>query len=92
MVIYTERELLVPMFYRRLITEAVFLAVLNYGDAIYRHASVSILTPLEWVYHCSLRVMTGDCYSTCHCILCENVVWAPFTGRHDSHWSLFFFF
>ena len=48
------------MFYRKRIIEAVFLSVLDFGDVIYRHASVSTLTPLDSVYHSALRCITDD--------------------------------
>ena len=74
----------VLLFCRKRTTEAVILS-----DVIYRQASVSTLTPLDWGYHSTLRFITGHCYSTHHCILHENVGWAPLTIRLDS-WCFFF--
>lgn len=42
------------------LVEATFLAVLGYGDALYRHASASALNPLDVVYHNILRFFTDD--------------------------------
>ena len=52
------------MFCRRLITEAVCLCVLGYGDVICRHASLLILLHKKLVYHSTLGFTTGHCCST----------------------------
>ncbi len=80
-----------PVLSRKQIIEAIFLSVLDYGDIICRHASASTLKPLDSVYHSALRFITGDSYSTYHCILYEKVGWASLTVRCDSHWFLFIY-
>lgn len=67
------------------------LNVLDYGDVVYRNASASTLAPLNSVYHSALRFITGDSYSTHHCILYEKVGWAPLTVRRDRHWFIFIY-
>ncbi len=72
-----------PMLSRKQITEAVFFSVLDHGDVVYRNASASTLAPLNSIDHSALRFITGDSYSTHHCILYEKVGWAPLTVRRD---------
>lgn len=38
-----------------------------------------------------LRFITGDSYSTHHCISYEKVAWASLTVSRDSHWFLFIY-
>ena len=71
------------MFSRKKIV-AVFLSVTDYGDVIYRHASASTLKALD-----ALRFITGDFYSTHHCILYEKVKWSSLIDRCDRHMYLF---
>lgn len=79
------------MLSRKRIIEAVFLSVLDYGDVIDRHASASTLKPLDSVYHSALRFITGDSYSTHHCIFYEKIGWASPTVRRDRHLFLFIY-
>ena len=79
------------MFSRKWIIEAAFLSDLDYGDVIYRHTSASTLKPLDSLYHSTLRFITGDSYSTHHCLLYEKVGWASLTVRRDRHWFLFIY-
>lgn len=48
---------------RKQIIEAVFLSVLDYDDATYRHVCASTLKPLDSVDHSAQRFITGDSYS-----------------------------
>ncbi len=68
--------------------DALFLSVLNYRDIIYRNASVTTLKPLDTVFHSALRFITGDSYSTHHCILYNKVGWPSLSLRRDDQ---FFF-
>ena len=54
---------------------SIFLAVLDYGDVIYMHASMSLLKKLDVVYHSPLPFVTGANASTHHCKLYEMVQW-----------------
>lgn len=51
------------MFSRKQIIEAVFLSVLDYGDATYRHVCASTLKTLDSVDHSAQRLITSDGYS-----------------------------
>ena len=80
-----------PLICRKRVIEAVFLSVLDYGDVIYKAAAPSTLKSLDSVYHSALRFITGDSYSTHHCILYDKVGWSPLAVRRDQHWYLFVF-
>ncbi len=80
-----------PLFSRKRVIEAVFLSVLDYGDVIYRNASASTLAALNPIYYSAIRFITGDSYLTHHCVLYENVGWAPLALRRDRHWLLFIY-
>lgn len=45
---------------RKQIVQATFMSVLDYGDIIYMHASANTLKPLDAIYHCALRFITGE--------------------------------
>uniref|UniRef100_A0A673ZIM1 Reverse transcriptase domain-containing protein n=1 Tax=Salmo trutta TaxID=8032 RepID=A0A673ZIM1_SALTR len=66
---------------RKQIVQATFMSVLDYGDIIYMHASANTLKPLDAIYHCALRFITGDSYKTHHCILYQHVGWASLSVR-----------
>ena len=68
-----------------------FLAVLDYGDIIYRHAAATTLKPLDSVYHSALRFITGDHYDTHHCIVYSKVGWSSLADRCNKHWYRFIF-
>ena len=89
--LYRNRATLL-LFWRKQTIEAVFSSVQDYGDVIYRYASASALTPLDWVCQSTLRSITDHCYSIHHFILYEKVGWAPLTVRRHSRWSLFLSF
>ena len=80
-----------PMISRKRVIEAVFMSVLDYGDVIYRNASSSTLKSLDAVYHSALRFITGDIYSTHHCILYNKVGWSSLSDRRNQHWLLFIY-
>ena len=80
-----------PPFSRKRIVESVFLSILDYGDIIYRHASVTTLKILDSVYHSALRFITGEKYDTHHCILYNKVGWSSLADRRKKHWYLFIF-
>ena len=52
-----------PLLSRKRVVEEVFLSVLDYVDAIYRHAATSTLEQFDSVYHSALRFITGDSYN-----------------------------
>ena len=67
------------------------MSALDYGDIIYRNASATTLKTLDSVYHSALRFITGDSYSTHHCILYNKVGWPSLATRRDQHWFLFIY-
>ena len=64
---------------------------LDYGDIIYKIAPLSILKPLDTVYHSALRWVTGDSCGTHHCTLYENAGLPSLSERREMHWYLFVF-
>lgn len=60
------------MFSRKMIVEAIFMSVLNYGD---------VIKPLDMAYHSALRFITGDSYNTHHCVVHEKVGWSSLAER-----------
>lgn len=76
---------------RKQIVQATFMSVLDYGDIIYMHASANTLKPLDAIYHCALRFITGDSYKTHHCILYQHVGWASLSVRREQHALLFIY-
>ena len=54
---------------RKEIVQATFMSTIDYGDIIYMHATSSTLKPLDTVFHCVFRLITGDGYRTHHCVL-----------------------
>ena len=80
-----------PWTTRKRLIESLFLSALDYGDIIYRNASATTLKSLDSVYHSSLRFITGDSYSTHHCILYNKVGWPSLATRRDQHWFLFIY-
>ena len=79
------------MICRKKVVEAVFMSVLDYGDVIYRNASITTLLPLDTVYHSALRFITGESYSTHHCTLYDRVGWSSLSERRTKHWHQFIF-
>lgn len=53
------------------------------------HAPASVLKPLDAVYHSAIRFITGDRFSTHHCILYQKVNWLPLKSRREMHFALF---
>ncbi len=80
-----------PWSIRKRLTDALVLSVLDYGDIIYRNASATTLKPLDALFHSALRFITGDSYTTHHCILYNKVGWPSLTVRRDQHWFLFIY-
>ena len=76
---------------RKQVVEAVFMSVLDYGDVIYKNATACSLKALDSVYHSALRFITGDGYSTHHCVLYSKVGWSSLTERRQNHWYLFIY-
>jgi hypothetical protein len=60
---------------RKQIIQLSLLSMLEYGDIIYVNTAVTSLDPLDAVYHSALRFITGNNYSTHHCILYQKVGW-----------------
>ena len=60
------------------ITQSMFPSVLHYGDIIYMDTAATSLKPLDAVYHNALHFITGDKFSTNHCILHQQVGWPHF--------------
>ena len=58
---------------------------MDYGDVVYRHASVRSLRALDAVYHSALRLITEEAYGTHHCTLYEKVGWTSLSARRDLH-------
>lgn len=54
---------------RKQIIQSTFLQLLDYSDTIYMTAGATTLKPLDAVYHTTLHFITGDRFSTHHCIL-----------------------
>lgn len=77
--------------HRRQIIQATFMSVLDYGDIIYMHASTATLKPLDAIYHCAIRFITGDNYKTHHCILYQHVGWTSLAVRLEKHALLFIY-
>lgn len=87
MVIYAE-TVCFPKYSKKMVLEALFLSVLDYGDVIYRHTASSVQKPLHAVDHSSLGFITGDKYT--FCVFYSNVGW-PSLNVRDWHWHLFIF-
>ena len=80
-----------PPHCRKMLVEATFLSVLDYGDILYMHASAATLKLLDSVYHSALRFITGDSYNTHHCDLYSKVGWPSLVVRRERHWVLFIY-
>lgn len=65
------------------------MAVLDYGDIIYMHASASPLKFVDVIYCFALRFITGAAYSTHHCTLYSLVGWTSLTQRRDFHMFIY---
>lgn len=67
------------------------MPVFDYGDTLYMHASSSLLRPLDAVFHSALRFVTGDGFSTHHCVLYDRVGWSSLSSRREQHCLLFIY-
>lgn len=74
---------------RKRIIQSCFLSVLDYGDVIYMHASLSSLKKLDYVYHAALRFVTSASSRTHHCILYGLMGWSSLFQRRKVHMLLF---
>uniref|UniRef100_A0A8C6V4C6 Reverse transcriptase domain-containing protein n=1 Tax=Neogobius melanostomus TaxID=47308 RepID=A0A8C6V4C6_9GOBI len=88
---YYRNKSCIPLNYRKEIVQATFLSVLDYGDTVYMHTSLSVLKPLDAVYHSAIRFITGDKYRTHHCLLYDKVGWSSLTNRREQHCILFIY-
>lgn len=80
-----------PLSCRKRIIESVILPVLDYGDIIYKNATISSLSMLDSIYHSAIRFSTGSAYNTHHCILYDTIGWPSLTERRFRHWILFIY-
>ncbi|KAK0137933.1 RNA-directed DNA polymerase from mobile element jockey [Merluccius polli] len=80
-----------PLSCRKRIIESVFMPVLDYGDIIYRNASMSSLKILDVIYHSAIRFATSASYNTHHCTLYATIGWSSLTERRFKHWIQFIY-
>ncbi|KAK0136519.1 RNA-directed DNA polymerase from mobile element jockey [Merluccius polli] len=80
-----------PLSCRKRIIESVFMPVLDYGDIIYRNASMSSLKILDVIYHSAIRFATSASYNTHHCTLYATIGWPSLTERRFKHWIQFIY-
>uniref|UniRef100_A0A3B3BNA3 Reverse transcriptase domain-containing protein n=1 Tax=Oryzias melastigma TaxID=30732 RepID=A0A3B3BNA3_ORYME len=71
---------------RKFLVAATFLPLIDYGDVLYMNASSACLQPLNTVYHCALRFVTGCSRLTHHCELYARAEWTSLSMRRYTHW------
>lgn len=71
--------------------QATFLPVLDFGDTLYTHAAVSILKPVDAIYHSAMHFIAGAGFQTHHCVLYSTVGW-PFLGQRRKQHSLLYIY
>lgn len=67
------------------------MPVIDFGDIVYMHAAAIVLNPLAAVYHRTLCFITGDWFSTHHCILYQKVGWSSLKSCRLMHCTLFIY-
>lgn len=69
----------------------IVLIYFGLWNVIHGKAAASTLKSLDVVYYPDLRFITGDPYSTHHCILNQKVSWPSLVVARDQHWFLFIY-
>lgn len=74
-----------PYSARKRLVQSTFLSVLDHGDIIYMHSSMSLLKKLDVLYHSALRFITGVLARTHHCTLYETIQWSSLSLRRNPY-------
>ena len=68
------------------LVKRTILQILDFGDAIYKIASNTLLSKLDVVYHSAIRFVTKAPYTTHHCDLYALVGWPSLHIHCQTHW------